>query len=337
MTRQECKVPTGLVPALRALGIDLAELLGRARLPAELFDRPPVRLGVDRYHALWRAIAELSGDPNLGFVLAQGVETDATEPLFLAVLSSATVGAALEVVARYKRVLSPEDLEIRYGDDEVELEYVWPGVRPPQLLVDVELAFLVEMCRRGARTPELCPRRVCLAVDRLAPGAEHERLFGCPVTLEPERRGNALVFARATYEQPFVTHNPAMLDALLPYLSANVPPQSELVRARTIIASQLTGRRPTVAQVSRAMAMSPRALQRLLTEHDTSFRQLPADVRQEMAATYIRGTRFDDHEIAFLLGFDDPNSFARAFRSWNGESPSDYRRRRAHGHAADLA
>jgi AraC-like DNA-binding protein len=30
-------------------------------------------------------------------------------------------------------------------------------------------------------------------------------------------------------------------------------------------------------------------------------------------------------EIAFLLGFSDPSNFARAFRRWNGQSPSDYR------------
>ena len=335
MSRPACKVPTGLVPALRALGIDPAEVLDRARLPRGLFDQAQVRLDVEPYHALWRAIAELSGDPKLGLVLAQGVETDHTEPLFLAMLSSANVGAALEVVARYKRVLSPEELDLRHHADEVELEYVWPGARPPPLLVDVELAFIVEMCRRGTRTPELSPRRVCLAVDRLAIGAEHERFFGCPVTLDPGRRGNTLVFAQATCERPLETHNAAMLDALLPYLSATVPPRSELDRARSIIASQLTGRRPTVGEVSRAMAMSPRSLQRLLAQHDTSFRQLLADVRRELATTYIRGTQFDDHEIAFLLGFDDPNSFTRAFRGWNGESPGEYRRR--HGDATDLA
>ena len=26
-------------------------------------------------------------------------------------------------------------------------------------------------------------------------------------------------------------------------------------------------------------------------------------------------------EIAFLLGYDEPNSFARAFHSWTGETP----------------
>ena len=31
------------------------------------------------------------------------------------------------------------------------------------------------------------------------------------------------------------------------------------------------------------------------------------------------------NEAAFLLGLEDPNSFGRAFRTWEGMPPSDWR------------
>jgi AraC-like DNA-binding protein len=31
------------------------------------------------------------------------------------------------------------------------------------------------------------------------------------------------------------------------------------------------------------------------------------------------------NEAAYLLGFEDPNSFGRAFRNWEGVPPSDWR------------
>lgn len=46
---------------------------------------------------------------------------------------------------------------------------------------------------------------------------------------------------------------------------------------------------------------------------------------------YLASTSFSDGEVSFLLGFDDPNSFYRAFRSWNGMSPSEFRRHSAAG------
>ena len=71
--------------------------------------------------------------------------------------------------------------------------------------------------------------------------------------------------------------------------------------------------------------MSPRALQRALKDNGTPYRQLVDQVRNDQAHAYLRSTSFSDGEIAFLLGFEDPNSFYRAFRTWNGMSPRQFR------------
>jgi hypothetical protein len=55
----------------------------------------------------------------------------------------------------------------------------------------------------------------------LEPRTEHADFFGCPVRLRAQ--ANAVVFAAADLERPFVTFNPHMLNALLPYLKANTP------------------------------------------------------------------------------------------------------------------
>jgi AraC-like DNA-binding protein len=120
-----------------------------------------------------------------------------------------------------------------------------------------------------------------------------------------------------------------MLQVLLPYLKASVPADAHpaVRRIRAAIAEQLSGRRPSLQAVSKQLAMSSRALQRLLTENGTSFRQLLDEVRNQHAQAYLKGTAFSDGEVAFLLGFADVNSFYRAFRSWNGKAPGEFRRR----------
>lgn len=324
-----CKIPIGLNAALGELGVSPAEVLRIADLPNRVLASPGERVSVPEYFNLWRAIAAVSAEPNIGIRLAQSVRSDFTEPLFLALLSAADVASAIDIVATYKRILSPEDLDVSTdgATGEVTLAYVWPEEEDlPAVLADVELAFIVEMLRRATMVPELRPRAVHLRRAALAAGAEHAAFFGCPLRLGAA--SNAVVFAGADMKRPFSTYNPQMLNALLPYLQANTPasPRSAVARVRSVIAERLRGKRPTVDTVGKELGMSGRALQRLLQENGTSFRQVLDEVRSQHARGYLSATAFSDSEVAFLLGFEDPNSFYRAFRAWNGMAPSEFRR-----------
>jgi AraC-like DNA-binding protein len=139
-----------------------------------------------------------------------------------------------------------------------------------------------------------------------------------------------MIFAAQELARPFGTHNPVMLTALIPYLRANMPAAEGRIapRAKSVISARLLGQRPEARAVAKELAMTTRAMQRLLQESGTSFRRLLDEVRNEHAKAYLVDTAFTDGEIAFLLGFEDPNSFYRAFRAWNGRSPSTFRARR---------
>ena len=47
--------------------------------------------------------------------------------------------------------------------------------------------------------------------------------------------------------------------------------------------------------------------------------------REELARHYLVNTRYSSAEIAFLLGYNDPNSFIRAFHAWTGQTPEGAR------------
>jgi AraC-like DNA-binding protein len=290
-----CKVPVGLEPALRACDVAPGEVLALAALPPGLFAGPGATLPVPAYFELWRAIRKISDEPDIGIALARAVRADFTEPYFLAVFSSATFGAAVQVIARYKRILSPEDIDlvVDRARGEATVIYHWPGGAgpPPQALVDAELAFLTEMARRVTVDS---PRRVELATPALDTPSGHAAYFGCPIRLGAPH--NALVLAAADLELPLNTHNPALLRALVPYLRANTPtsPGGEIERVRSAITRRLPGSRPTVDTVARDVAMSGRSLQRLLGEHGTSFRTMLDQVRHEHARGYLGATSFSD-------------------------------------------
>ena len=325
-----CKIPIGLPAAMLAVGLSPTQVLASARLPSRLFDIPGRYVPPSEYFALWRAIRVVSGDPNIGMRLATSVRPELTEPLFLAILSAANLADAIAVVSRFKRLLEPEDLLVanEHSSGQLSVTYDWPDCDEPvpQALVDAELAFLVEIGRRGASDPELRPRKVALCASELDAEAQHRDFFGCSIRLGAKRNGMA--FAIEDVQRPFVTHNPELMSALLPHLQASTPasPASAVSRVRATIAERVRGQRPDADTVARELAMSTRAMQRMLKHHGTSFRQLLDDVRNEHARGYLTSTAFSDGEVSFLLGFDDPNSFYRAFRAWNGVSPSEFRR-----------
>jgi AraC-like DNA-binding protein len=325
-----CKIPIGLVAALREAGLAVEHVLASARLPSRLLDTPGRYVPPLDYFALWNGILAVSGDPSIGIRLATLVKPELTEPLFLAVLSCGNLAEAIAVVSRFKRLLEPEDLIVVEDatHDQLTVTYRWSegDAQVPQVPVDAELAFLVEIGRRGTGRPALCPREIVLRTSALETDGRHQDFFRCPIRVGATR--NAIAFSLHDAREPFATRNPELLNALLPHLQANtpIPPNAGLARVRSVIAERVRGRRPEADEIARELAMSTRAMQRLLKDSGTSFRRLLDEVRNEHARGYLGSTTFSDGEVAFLLGFEDPNSFYRAFRSWNGMSPTEFRR-----------
>jgi AraC-like DNA-binding protein len=66
-------------------------------------------------------------------------------------------------------------------------------------------------------------------------------------------------------------------------------------------------------------------LQRRLTEQGVSFQRLLEQARRELARHYLLHSSVELSETAYLLGYEDANSFFRAFQHWEGTSPGQWR------------
>jgi diketogulonate reductase-like aldo/keto reductase len=87
----------------------------------------------------------------------------------------------------------------------------------------------------------------------------------------------------------------------------------------------LAGSRPDLPMVAKELGISERTLQRRITDEGTSFRQLLNETRHELVRQYLGNASVEITEAAFLVGYEDPNSFYRAFRSWEGKTPAEWR------------
>jgi AraC-like DNA-binding protein len=73
------------------------------------------------------------------------------------------------------------------------------------------------------------------------------------------------------------------------------------------------------------ISMSPRTLQRKLQEAGSSYQRVLDEARHQLACYYLSHSVLELNEAAYLLGYEDANSFVRAFRTWEGIPPGHWR------------
>lgn len=87
---------------------------------------------------------------------------------------------------------------------------------------------------------------------------------------------------------------------------------------------------PTLKQFASFFNLSSATLRRRLAGEGMNFSRLKEDCRLNAAIELLgRDARIKVGDLALSLGFSDPRAFRRAFRSWTGLSPDEYRNRQA--------
>lgn len=312
---------------LRESGLAADELFRQSKLPVALYSAERTVVSTAQFFALWRSIAELRPQPDVGLRLARELDIGHLPPSSLVAYYAQNYRDALIRLARFKRLCLPEEMRLLERKDECVVELVWVHAKEetPPLLTDAAFASIVELGRRGTRLP-LTPRRVELTRP-CEPAGVHEAFFGCRVQFRAPR--NVLVLKADDLGRPFTTHNPELLEMLHPSLMNALSNQNAAASVREqvkwTLKRLLAGSRPDLVAVARELGVSSRTLQRRITHEGATFQQLLVDARKELVQHYLREPSIEMAEIAYLVGYEDPNSFYRAFRSWEGMTPSEWR------------
>ena len=312
---------------LEEAGVSVPAVLRRAGLAPNLFQQTRVLVTTEQLFALWRAIGEVSADPAVGLRLGTETRMERLSPMAIAALSTENFGAAVTHMARYKRLTCPEEILQEQDEGEWSLQFRWLLAvdEEPHVLTELCHAWMMTIARHGSGQP-ITPLRVEFMQPR-AHVKKIERHFECPVICSSQR--NAIVFRAEDARIPFVTRNAELLEMLAPQFEQQLQESSaedsftELVR--NAIREKLTGSRPGMEDIARHLHMSARTLQRRLHDSGSSFQRLLDEARHEMARYYLGNSVLELNEAAYLLGYEDANSFVRAFRTWEGVPPGMWR------------
>lgn len=311
---------------LHDLGIRPADVLRRAGLPDDLLARPYAALPSEDYYRLWRAIEDMA-DGHLPLRLCEVVRAEAFSPPLFAALCSPDLVSATRRIGQYKRLIAPVRLDTVLAEGRLTVTFAWldAPLAPPDSLVLMEPLFAVTLARMGTRAP-VRPIEVVTTTPPIATDA-CETFLGTRI-----RKGDRhqVVFSETDAIRPFLTSNDALWATFEPDLRRRLADldgaASTVERVRAALFEALPGGFVSMDAIARRLGAGKRTLQRRIEAEGTSYQALLNTTRETLARHYLEKTVLPPNEIAFLLGFDEPNSFFRAFRAWTGTTPEVVRR-----------
>ena len=322
-----------LLRALAHHGVDTAALLTVVGIDASVLADPEQRIPLAASTRLWDAAVEITGDDAFGIEVSRFTTAGSFHGLGQAFMSSPTLRAALERVARFSRVtadMASTSIHVE-GDEFVYVNGWRPGATPP---ADISMVATMAAVVRAPWTMhgrDLAPTRVEVKHRRPRNCGSLRGLLPCPLRFDaPEFR---LAFRLADVERPAPGGHhrlAAAADAaVLDYLDTlRIDNHGGAVtrQVRDVLADAIAAGEPDVAAIASELAISSRTLQRRLSDEGTTFRDVLADTRRDLAMALLRDPERSVTAIGRRLGFSETAAFTRAFRRWTGGSPTAWRR-----------
>ena len=309
------------------LGIQPENLLERVKLPIDLLKKDPVRVSIQGYFSLWESLTEEAQDPELPLRMGELLKELMFSPVFFAALSCQNLDEALKRISQFKRVTTQLQMDVETKEQSVSVSLTWNTREraPPPMLVMTELLTLLHIARIGTGI-NLKPREVIYPYP-FSTTAAYEVFFGTPIKLLGSKA--SITFSSEDTKQTFNAIKESLWSKFEPELQLQ-PEQFETdkrvsERVRLILIECLPAGEASIDDVAKRLNTSRRTLQRQLKSEGSIFRSILQNVREHFANHYLVKTSISYAEIALLLGFHEPSSFFRAFRSWRNTTPESVR------------
>jgi AraC-like DNA-binding protein len=310
-------------------GADPSDALREAQIAPAQLNEPGACVTASQFEALCRVAMQQLDDEALGW-FSRRLPWGTYGLLCRASSASPNLGVALKRWCRHQRLLT----------DDIILELVIEnGIATLQIEEMRRFGALREFCL--VTTLRCVHGYACWLIDSRIPlieadfpfqrpphGSVYSLLFPGPVHFAQDR-------ASMRFAAQYLTLPPRRDERALRTMLQHALPLTVLQyrrdrlltsRARSLMTAR-PGDQHSAAALASALNVSVRTLHRQLEEEGTSLQALKDAVRREQAIEQLCRTAYPIKQIALSIGFASEKTFARAFRHWTGESPSEYRQR----------
>jgi AraC-like DNA-binding protein len=320
--------PRVVVETAAAQGADRAALLENVGISEATLASPEARISYHQFGILTSNALRLTGNAALGLDCGNNIRVAQMGPLGLALMNSASVGAALEALLRHSHSLMPAfDLALRVeGTRGILCATETLSLDPFRVFSTEVLLASISVQVRALTAGPINVSTIRLPYPEPAHVERYRELFQTPI--EFGHPVMEIEFDAALLSTPIAFADPATAKLAEQFCSEQLGPQVAeglLGQVRKLLDSA-RGPLPNLEQLSRTLQTSPRTLRRSLHAMGTSYQSLLENSRRTRALEWVTATALTFDEIAKRLGFSDVRSFRRAFKRWTGHTPGDHRR-----------
>ncbi|MGB5290043.1 MAG: AraC family transcriptional regulator [Lysobacterales bacterium] len=315
---------------IESYGLDPEPLFAAEEINIQLPIDPSMRLPYEKIDRIRTRAASLCGDEAFGIRSASVYAVSQLGALGYAWQASLTLRKACARLERFIRVVNDQAAVLVEDVDACMVLTLQLDIPSENASVrdDGALATITRMCRLiyGERFRLSAVNFKHPEPRDIKPYFEY---FACQLNFDQAE--NQLLIPLSIADELLVGANSELAllnDQVITRRLALLDRNDIVARVQSAVMEQLPHGNISDDSVAEALHMSVRTMHRKLADVDQNFRNLLVEVRRNLAELYIMDNSLTLTEISMLLGFSEPSSFSRAFKSWTGSAPSEIRQAR---------
>lgn len=290
-----------------------------------VFDNPEGFLSMKQARRSLERVVELVPDPKAGFEYGLSLDLASHGLMGFAVLSNLGFRDLVAAMIQYIHIRIPlMELSAQFQDGafRISVRDTWPLGKARPFVVQTYMGSICNLSR-------LVSRRFSLAFDFPAPLSPevYEKLAGCPVQFS-QKENFAWLPMPESHQRATTEGREGLIASQKARQNLDMEDETELLTQVRHFVGTHPGRECTLEKAAEHLNRSPRSMRRQLREAGFSFTTIRNEIREKFATSYLKGTALPLEKIAERLGYSDPASFSKAFRSWTGKTPGEIRRAR---------
>ena len=317
---------------LKRYDIDPQEVFRKVGLNPQYIQKAGKRYPVKKADELWKEAGRRIKDPCFGLEAIKCWHPSHLGPLGYAMLASRSLRISLECLVRFHQVISDIKFFNLVEDDRSRalvliLNKDRKGLAPlSPYQEDATMALVLGILRLNLQE-DFSPLKVTFRHGPPGCKARYFELFRSPVVFNYPETSISISMDVADKDLPgankeiMATNENLMIDYL-----ESLDKEQLIPKMKRIIIEYLPTGSATLERVATHFYVSPRTLQRHLQAEGTTFKDVLDETRKELARRYVKESKLDFSEIAFLLGFSELSAFSRSFKRWTGYPPVRFRR-----------